>query len=403
MQRKSNLPSLADAPWLNAKGLQKLLAAIAQAGGEARVAGGAVRNTLMGLDVADVDVATTLAPRDVMKVAKAQGFQVHPTGIDHGTVTVVAKGKPYEVTTLRRDIETDGRRAVVAFTSDWAEDAARRDFTINAMYCDAAGGLTDFNDGIGDLRKRRVRFVGKPSQRIAEDYLRILRFFRFHARFGRGAPDAVGLAACARLKAGLRKLSAERVRQEILKLLEAPGAVPTLIVMAETGILKLVVPYTEQWRDIQRLPQDGVLRLFVLAKQPLELKTALKLSNAEDQRLQRLADAPVVSPAFTTTEQRRLLYQVGVDAWRDAVALGLARSRVKKDSSDWAEMMALPERWAVPSFPIKGSDLKGIGIAPGPGMGKILQALEDWWLASDFKPGKDELLARARSLRDDRK
>lgn len=399
MQRKSNLPSLADADWLNAPGLQKLMAAMAQAGGEARVAGGAVRNTLLGLQVADVDVATTLAPQRVLKLAKSLGFSVHPTGIEHGTVTVVAKGKPYEVTTLRRDIETDGRRAVVAFTADWIEDAARRDFTINAIYCDAAGQLYDFNDGIGDLRKRLVRFVGKPSQRIAEDYLRILRFFRFHARFGRGAPDAMGLKACTRLKAGLRKLSAERVRQEILKLLEAPRAVPTLKLMAETGILKVVLPHTDQWREISRLPEDGMLRLFVLARQPLELKSTLKLSNAEAQRLQRLADAPLISLAFTSSEQRRLLYQLGVDTWRDAVRLSFARSRSAKGAKDWAAMLALPEAWTLPTFPIKGGDLKGIGIAAGPGMGKTLQALEDWWLASDFKPGKDELLARARNLK----
>ena len=390
---KRELPSLAGESWLNESRLQHVLRVLNN-GGVTRVAGGAVRNALLGVPVADIDLATTLVPDQVSKLAKAAGFGVHPTGIEHGTVTVTHDGAAFEVTTLRLDVETDGRRAVVAFTEDWAEDAARRDFTINAMYCDATGKIYDFTDGYADILKRKVRFVGRPSQRIREDFLRILRFFRFHAYYGKGKPDEAGFKACVRLKAGLKTLSAERVRQELLKLLVAPHAVKILKLMAEAGILKVVLPHTDEWRVMCRLPVDAVVRLFVLAREPATLKERLRLSNADAVRLQSLSSVPEVSPALMETERRRLLYHVGVAVWRDAVHLSWAKSRAKMDDVAWLELLDLSSQWVPPKFPLKGADILSSGFAAGPQVGQVLSALEDWWVASDFAPTKDDLLAR---------
>jgi poly(A) polymerase len=398
MAQRRKVPSLARQAWLRDERLQSLLRVL-NSEGEARVAGGAVRNALLGVPVADVDVATTLAPTDVMQLCKAKGFGVHPTGVEHGTVTITVEKHPFEVTTLRRDIETNGRHAVVLFTNDWAEDAARRDFTVNAMYCDAVGKIFDFTNSYEDIQKRRVRFVGHPSWRIKEDYLRILRFFRFHARYGKGSPDKDGLKACTRLKAGLAHLSAERVRQEMLKLLEAPRAIETLKVMSRTGILKKIIPYTEEWRVLDRLPQDGILRLFALSKGPTQLKDRFRLSNAQGQRIDALMVAPDVSPALSKAEQRRLIYQLGADGWKDAVALSQAKSRASLTDRPWRAMLKLADSFQRPEFPVSGHDLTEKGITPGPKMGQLLRDLEDWWLASDFKPGKDELLDKLEEMK----
>ena len=364
---------------------------ITEAGGEVRVAGGAIRNSLLGEPISDVDLATTMLPEDVMRVCKAAGYGVHPTGLDHGTVTVVNKGQPFEITTLRRDVKTDGRRAVVMFTNDWQADALRRDFTINAMYCDARGKIYDFTTGYLDIQRKRVRFVGDSGARIKEDYLRILRFFRFHARYGKGSPCPVGLAACAKLKSGLKKISAERIHSEMMKLLVAPRALETLKVMAASGILKIILPYTDDWRVIKRLPEDSLLRLFILAKKPNELKDLLRLSNSEALRISNLLAAPDLSQKFSEAEQRALLYQIGVATWMDAVHVAWARSHAKLQ---WQALLDLPERWPIPKFPVTGKDLLAAGVPSGPKMGEILQQLEDWWVASDFAPTREELLLR---------
>jgi poly(A) polymerase len=361
------------ARWLRAPALTRIFAAIRAAGGEARVAGGAVRNTIMGLPVTEVDLATTLSPEAVTRACESAGLAVHPTGIDHGTVTVVSDHTPYEVTTLRHDVETDGRRARVKFTDDWQADAQRRDFTMNALYCDEAGKIYDFTEGYRDSLRKRIIFVGAPSQRIREDYLRILRFFRFHARFGSGTPDAAGLAACVRHRRQLAKLSAERIRQEMFKLLAAPGAVPTLKLMAKLGILGELLPYTEEWRVIGRLPPDAVLRLAVLAADPVGMKERWRLSNSDARRL------------------------IGAAAWRDLVQLAWARSRASSDDPAWRRLLKLPDRWQAPSLPVSGKDLIAAGLAPGPAMGEALRRLEDWWVASDFKPDRDALMARLRT------
>lgn len=388
------LPSLARAKWLREPGLQQIFAAIASAGGEARVAGGAVRNALLKVPVADVDVAVTLPPQRVMEICKAAGMGVHPTGIDHGTVTVVAQHQPYEVTTLRHDVETDGRRARVAFHDDWERDATRRDFTMNALYCDARGKIYDFTNGYRDILRNRIIFVGSPAKRIEEDYLRILRFFRFHARFGKGAPDKAGLAACKRHRQGLDGLSAERIRQEMMKLIAAPGAVATLKIMARDGILGHILPYTEQWRVLGRLPPDPVLRLAVLAAQPIGLKERLRLSNHEARRIEALASAMLPSPVLRPREQRVVLYQMGAEAWRDAVHLAWARTGVPLTDAKWKRLLRLPDRWPIPAMPVNGRDLIAGGMKAGLELGETLRWLEDWWIASDFKPDRDALLKR---------
>jgi poly(A) polymerase len=388
------LPSLADAPWLRDPRVQKIMAVIAAAGGEVRVVGGAVRNGLLGEPISDVDLATTLLPEDVMRVCKAAGLGVHPTGLEHGTITVVNKGQAFEVTTLRRDVETDGRRAVVAFTKDWREDAMRRDFTINAMFCDATGKIYDFTTGYQDILRKRVRFVGGAELRIQEDYLRILRFFRFHARYGKGSPCPVGLTACVKLRSGLKKISAERIRQELLKLVVAPRAVDTLKIMAAHGILKTILPHTDDWRVLGRLPQVGVLRLYVLAKKPADLKERLRLSNHEAERLDALNIAPKLNPAMSQQSQHALLYRMGGQSWSDAVAVAWAKSSSPRTSKSWQALIDLPQVWDIPKFPLNGKDAIAAGLVPGPGMGAMLRQLEDWWVAQDFGPTREELLKR---------
>ena len=390
----TTLPTLADAHWLNEPALQRVFAAIAAAGVEARVAGGAVRNALLGEAVTEVDLATTLSPEQVTAACVSAGMSVHPTGIEHGTVTVVSDHHPYEVTTLRHDVETDGRRAKVRFTDDWEADAERRDFTMNALYCDATGRIFDVTGGHADILKRRVIFVGNPAQRIEEDYLRILRFFRFHARYGEGAPDEAGLASCVAHRDGLDALSAERIRQEMFKLMAAKGAVPTLKLMAARGILSHILPHTEEWLVLERLPPDPLLRLAVLARQPLEMPARWRLSNHEAKRLDAICNLLPPSPALRPLEQRIILYQIGAEAWRDLVHIAWARSAAPPDDAAWAELLALPERWEIPSLPVSGRDLLARGMNPGPDIGVTLKALEDWWVASGFTPGKQDLLNR---------
>ena len=300
--------------WLHSAAIGKVFAALEAGKAEARIVGGAVRNALIDRPVHEVDIATTAVPEEVMRLALEAGLGAHPTGIDHGTVTVVADGVPFEVTTLRRDVETDGRHAVVAFTTVWQEDAARRDFTINALYCGKDGTLYDPVGGLDDLRKRRVRFIGDAEARIREDYLRILRFFRFSAAYGNGQLDRTGLAAVIALKDGLSRLSPERVRAEILKLLAARNAAEVVSAMHESGVLQLAIPTTADPERLTRLqaieralgqPPDALARLAALAvdepSQALSLAQHLRLSNAEAEVLQKAA---VIHPALDPADAR---------------------------------------------------------------------------------------------------
>ncbi|QPC91235.1 CCA tRNA nucleotidyltransferase [Mesorhizobium sp. INR15] len=406
------------ADWLDDKHLQRLLAILSEGGEAARVAGGAVRNALMGQTVADIDIATTCLPSETIRRAEAEGFKPVPTGIEHGTITVVAGGKPYEVTTLRADIETDGRRAKVSFGRDWKADAERRDFTINALYAEADGTVIDLVGGIADIEARRLRFIGDAEARIAEDYLRILRFFRFFAWYGEGRPDAEGLKACARLKDGLAQLSAERVWSELKKLLSAPDPSRALLWMRQAGVLTRVLPESEKWgidavHGLTRTgldldwPADPMLRLEAMvppdAARMQTLAQRLKFSTAEADRLRHWALATVIEPKTTEGELAKKLYRGDRQGFVDRLRLSLAGARARAvedndallEAGGFSRLLAYAVKWQKPEFPLKGSDLTALGASPGPKLGATLKNLEAEWIESGFATKRDALLERA--------
>ena len=385
------------------------LAAVMAALPEARVIGGAVRDTLADAEVAEIDLATPRQPGEVTEALQAAGIRAVPTGLQHGTVTAVAGGRGFEVTTLRRDVATDGRHAVVAFTDDWREDAARRDFTINAMSLTRTGDVYDYFGGIGDLRAGIVRFVGEPATRIAEDYLRILRFFRFHATYGQGAPDPQALAACVAGRAGLEQLSRERIRMELLKLVAGRRAPAALAVMTDCGLLDLVlagVPLIASFAKMVELEAsfglspDPVRRLGALVVCVIEdaerLRERLRTSNAEYERLYSMAEGwRDIGPAWDEQRARVLLYRLGPDRFTDRVLLAWARSsQGLGDLGDpsWATLATLPARWIAPRFPLKAADFIKRGLPCGPALGAALAAAEEAWTAAGF-PLEPEALA----------
>jgi tRNA nucleotidyltransferase/poly(A) polymerase len=400
--------SLAGADWLKAKTLQSVLGALDAEDGATRIVGGAVRNALFDEPVRDIDLATVFVPAEVIKRAKAAGLKTAPTGIDHGTVTVIAEGTPFEVTTLRADVETDGRRAVVAFTKDWLEDARRRDFTINALYCDGQGTIFDPLGGLTDVAARRVRFIGNADERISEDYLRILRFFRFFAWYGHGRPDPGGLKAVTRLKDGLAGLSAERVWAELKRLLAAPDPARALLWMRTTEIIQRVLPESWGIDAIHRLmaaertegwPADPLLRLEAMlptdAGKVRALAKRLKLSRAEAKRLNAWAKAPDADPALVETALAAILYRQGAEAVRDRLAHAFAREAEAGNRADAAALrkqIAFADDWQKPVFPLKGKDLLAAGMKAGPAVGKRLKALEEAWVESGFTGDQQALL-----------
>jgi poly(A) polymerase len=388
---------LSNAAWLKEATIARLLALLDRDGEEARVVGGAVRNALMGLPVGEIDVATTAVPQEVERRVAAAGFKTKPTGIEHGTVTAIVDGRPFEVTTLRQDVETFGRKAKVLFGRDWKADAQRRDFTINALSVSADGKIDDYVGGFADIAAHRVRFIGDPGQRIAEDYLRILRFFRFHACYGKGAPDAAGLHACIAARSGLDMLSRERVRTELLKLLLAPHATPTLAVMAESGILGTVlggVPLLASFENMVKVEAaigveaDATRRLGALGVAVMEdaerLSQRLRLSNAEFERLMALEYWWRVRPAAGEHAARTLLYQLGPISFTDRVLVAWSRSEGGAADRAWHELGTLPQRWIAPRFPLKAADFLSRGVPKGPDMGAALRAAEQAWIDADF-------------------
>ncbi|MCO5158428.1 MAG: CCA tRNA nucleotidyltransferase [Aquamicrobium sp.] len=409
------------AEWLDNSDLQHLLHVLGENGEEARIAGGAVRNALLGLDVSDIDIATTTLPDETERRARAAGFRTVPTGKEHGTITVIAGGAAYEVTTLRTDVETDGRRARVAFGRDWETDSARRDFTINALYATAAGEVIDLVGGLADLKTSTLRFIGDPEARIREDYLRILRFFRFFAWYGRGRPDADGLRACARLKEGLARLSAERVWAELKKLLAAPDPSRALLWMRQTGVLTAVLPESEKWgidavhalvaagSDLGWTP-DPLLRLEAIvppdAARMAAMAARLKMSKAEGARLSAWAMTAPVPHATSEAALAKIAYAGDRQAVEDRLRLGLAsaRERAEQDSGALAEaggylrLLRFLDGWERPVFPVKGGDLAALGLPEGPKMGSLLAKLEAEWAEGGFRLGRDALLARAAAL-----
>jgi poly(A) polymerase len=401
-------PILADAPWLTAGGTARVLRLLNHDGEEARVVGGAVRNALLGLQPGDIDIATTARPEEVMRRAKRAGIKCVPTGIDHGTVTLVIDGAPYEVTTLREDTETFGRKARVAFGRDWVKDAERRDFTMNGLSVDANGVVHDHVGGIADAKARRVRFIGDPDRRIAEDYLRVLRFFRIHAAFGAGEPDRDGYLACIRGRAGLATLSAERLRMETLKLLVAPGASQAALAMAEGGLLQALiggVAYTGPLAAmiaIERalgLPASSTRRLAALAVSVTEdakrLAVRLRLSNAEAKALDSMGHRWWRIANRDAANARRLVYRLGPERYHDRVLLAWSRDGGDVTASRWRELAALPQRWTAPKFPLRAADFIARGMAEGPALGHVLTLAEDAWLAADFPLDEASLAAIA--------
>ncbi len=395
-----------------------VLDALATADGP-RFVGGCVRDALLTRPVTDIDIATPLMPAEVSRRLEQAGLRAVPTGVSHGTVTAVASGASFEITTLRRDVRTDGRHAQVAFTSDWQEDAARRDFTMNAMFCDTTGRLWDWFDGATDARLGRVRFVGEPEQRIREDVLRIMRFFRFHARYGCGAPEPEALAACAALAPLCRTLSGERIRQEVFKLVLADRAAETWAFMMARGIVAHVLDQARRCDVLQRLislettlqalhisPPVGPLlrptpirRLAALldgnAETAWGVAERLRLSKAERTRLVALGQQE--SPPLTPGALRRALVQWDdIGATIDHILVGVAATRPDWTPGAMTPLLAVLEAWPNIQFPLTGSDLQDLGMPPGPELGRVLTDLRLWWADAGFPDDRQAALAAAR-------
>ncbi|MEM6462385.1 MAG: CCA tRNA nucleotidyltransferase [Pseudomonadota bacterium] len=419
MKTAGDAVSIAAAPWFKSRPLHRVLDMLNSDGGEARIVGGAVRNTLMDLPVGDVDIATTVLPQNVVARAKKAGLKSVPTGIEHGTVTLIVDGVSFEVTTLRADVDADGRWAKVAFGADWSVDAHRRDLTINALYALADGTVIDLVGGLADVESKTVRFIGDAATRIEEDYLRILRFFRFFAHYGQGRPDASGLKACARLKSGLDTLSAERVWSELKRLLAAPDPSRALLWMRQTSVLSTVLPESEKW-GIDAIPglinsevslnweADPLLRLMaIVPKDELRLFSMakrLRLSNAERSRLTAWAAQQAMSEDISESALKRMLYVYDPKAIVDALRLQLSARRAAAQSDNEAlhgaaklsRSLELAQGWIRPSFPLTGGDLVSAGLEEGPDVGEALAKLEEAWIKSDFKLTRDDLLEQAR-------
>ena len=387
---------LPDAPWRHRPGLDRLLDLLGAGSGETRFVGGSVRDTLLAVDVSDIDLATRLAPEEVMRRLEAGAIRAIPTGLAHGTVTAVLAGRPVEVTTLRRDVATDGRRATIAYTGDWREDAARRDFTINALSADPTSGeIFDYFGGLHDLEARRVRFIGDPLTRIAEDHLRILRFFRFHARFGRGDPDAAGLAACAARANDLMALSRERIADELLKLLGLADPAPTVALMIAHGILKPVLPeIAEADRLVALIESERAARIAPAAIRRLaallppdpqvaaSVAARLRLSKAQTRRL-------VSAAAVELDEPQLLAYEIGS---AEAIDRFLLQGRTEP-------FVAALEGWRRPTLPIGGGDLIAMGLPQGPMVARTLKQVEQAWARAGF-PGEEDARALAQAAVD---
>ena len=384
---------LPEASWRGRPGMSRLLRTLGAGEGTTRFVGGCVRDTLLGLEVSDVDLATRLPPREVIERLGRARIKSVPTGLAHGTVTAVIGGEPIEVTTLRRDVATDGRRATIAYTDDWREDAARRDFTINALTADpGTSELFDYFGGLADLEARRVRFIGDPLVRIAEDHLRILRFFRFHARFGAGEPDGDGLEACAARANDLMALSRERIADELLKLLALPDPGATVRLMIARGILRPVLPEIANAERLEALVEaerragiaaEPVRRLAALLPRDPELAGAvaarLRLSKRQAKRLVSAASPDLDRPEV-------LAYEIGAQEAVDRFLLSGATD---------VDLRAL-ERWSRPKLPLSGGDLIAMGLEPGPVVAATMQAVEREWVRSGFPPSRAEVRALAR-------
>ena len=390
-------------PWLTAAATRAVMAALEAAGGPdcARFVGGCVRNALIGAPVADIDIATTLKPEETDRAIRTAGLKAVPTGMAHGTVTAVSERQPFEITTLRRDVSTDGRNATVAYTDDWAEDAARRDFRLNALYADRDGRVFDpTGEGVADAEAGRIVFVGDPETRIREDYLRILRFFRFFAWYGRGEPDAAALEACGKLAEGMTRLSAERVSKELMTLLAAPDPRAAMTAMAGAGVLAQILPEAAAGAVFDaavEVSPDPVVRLMMLlpADEAVVRAASARLrfpNSARDRLAAAAAAAPGIRLTLSDPEIRAAVYRHGACAGAD----GLRRrwAETPADEARARRLLALAEGWRRPTMPVGGRELAKLGVEPGPETGRLLKAFEDGWIADDFPTeGHPERLA----------
>lgn len=398
-------------PWMESSETRAVLDALVSGGVGVRFVGGCVRDAMAGRNISDIDLATGAQPERVVELIEAAGLKAVPTGMAHGTVTAVSAGRPYEITTLRRDVDTDGRHAVVAFTDDWEADAARRDFTMNAMSLEPDGMLHDPFGGVADLRAGHVRFVGDADQRIAEDVLRLLRFFRFYAHYGTPPPDPDALRACREMAHLLPRLSAERVRVELLKLLAAPNPAPVVRLMRTESVLEHFLDQATGTDRLERLTAietelglpDPLRRLAALL--PVDADTArhlaqgLRLSNIERDRLIAMAKHEFTpSPALDAAARRNMLYRAGAEAWPDLVLIAWTDGGAGPDDAPWRDLLAAADGWVRPDFPIAGTDVKRLGVAQGAAVGNLLRDVEAWWIAGDFAAGRDECLARLMGL-----
>jgi poly(A) polymerase len=390
--------------WVKSPETRALVAALAASGIELRFVGGAVRDSLLGRPatrIDDIDAATPARPEAVMAALEAARIRAVPTGLAHGTVTAVFPNRHFEITTLRRDIETDGRHAVVAFDADWAADAARRDFTINAIYLPPDGTLFDPVGGQADLASHHVRFVGDPDRRLQEDVLRLLRYYRFECRFGQGDGDPAARAACRAAIPQLPTLSAERVARELIGILAAPDPVRALRLMQEDGVLAAILPEARHIDRLARLrSHDPILRLAALIETDKagarRLGERLRLSRPDRDRLAGLMPPFAADPARDET-QRRALYRLGAERYRDIALLiaadeGMSRPRLR-------ELLAAAQAWTPPVFPIGGDDVAAIGIPEGPEVGRLLTAVRNWWEEGDFRANRAACLTRLAELR----
>lgn len=389
--------------WLKEPSLAAVLELLNQSG-VTRIAGGAVRNALMGLPVGEVDLATTLEPKAVIQLAENARFSVHTPGIEHGTVMIVAGERPFEVTTLRRDVETYGRKAKVEFTDDWVADAMRRDFTINALYCDRDGKVFDPLGNFNDVKRKIVRFIGSPEERIGEDHLRILRFFRFTAQLAPGRPHAKSLASCVKLRRLLLSLSAERIRQELWKLLVADRGPAMIELMARKRIAQVILGRRVDTKILKRMAQcdttaklehDPLLRIEALSGNAMAFREHLKLTNGEIRRLECMRKAVAPLPQLRPAERRAVIYHLGRETFLDTVRISWARSRASPKDKGWKSLADFARKAQLPTFPVSGKDLLNLGLAPGPEVGRVLKILEDWWIAEGFRGEKDTVLDHA--------
>jgi len=396
---------IAPQPWMVEPATRAVLGALSAGGVEVRFVGGSVRDALLGRPIGDIDIATPASPERVIDLLEKSGIKVVPTGLAHGTVTAVVPPRHFEITTLRRDVETYGRRARVAFDADWAADAARRDFTINAIFLAPDGRIDDPVGGLADLRARRVRFVGDPATRIAEDLLRLLRYYRFEARFGTGIGDPQARAACRTAAHLLPTLSRERIAQELIKLLDTPDPIAVLRMMQEDGVLAVVLPEAHRLDRLRRLiaielGPDPLRRLAALIEVDGEgavaLAARLRFSNAWRDRMQDLSPPWPLDPQGDVQAQRRALYRLGVERYRDLALLLAAEGEVSR--SRLVELLDLARAWTPPVFPLAGCDVTALGIPAGERVGRLLAAARDWWEASDFTPDRAACLAYLREL-----